>query len=356
MCIATRSGVTRRPHSLPANAAASSRLDHVLAPLADLGDAIRDEIAVSLAPMARELETALKQISTLEARVRDLEARLAAAAAALGPASPASRPDKPSLSTATVTEAGPQARAEFPARKRRPRRHPVQGGVIAAPAPVSPAAAGPAARPPTVDASVGETSVRARLVQPINDPSEPTEVAATATNTAPPGLDATPGFASTPPPTAPVPGSIWRPEHSSNADDRCGNAPARAQRSETAPMLGHAEPASVMSGPPGVAASPNADTNESMEFGARAAPRDRATGTLDPLLEQGAREMIAFGLYPDMEALLNEAVFRLIESDYPAVQGGGGGTGRDKAIGLADGIGSGVPARSPGMGRRRALR
>lgn len=32
--------------------------------------------------------------------------------------------------------------------------------------------------------------------------------------------------------------------------------------------------------------------------------------------------MIGFGLYPDMEALLNEAVFRLLESDYPTVPDG----------------------------------
>lgn len=32
--------------------------------------------------------------------------------------------------------------------------------------------------------------------------------------------------------------------------------------------------------------------------------------------------MIALGHYPDLTALLNEAVYRLLESDYPADRGG----------------------------------
>lgn len=83
-----------------------------------------------------------------------------------------------------------------------------------------------------------------------------------------------------------------------------------------------AKPVSVMSGPFNPAASPDAGTGQATGPGARAAPRDRAAGILHPLLEQGAREMIGFGLYPDMEALLNEAVFRLLESDYPTVPDG----------------------------------
>jgi len=78
--------------SMPAGAA-TSRPDRVLAPLADLGGAIRAEIAASLAPMAQEVETALERVATLEERVHDLKARLAAAAAAgLGLPIPTAQP------------------------------------------------------------------------------------------------------------------------------------------------------------------------------------------------------------------------------------------------------------------------
>ena len=63
-------------------------------------------------------------------------------------------------------------------------------------------------------------------------------------------------------------------------------------------------------------------TGQATRPDAGATPRDRAAGILHSLLEQGAREMIVFGLYPDMETLLNEAVFRLLESDYPTVPDG----------------------------------
>ena len=84
MSIATRADTSRdRPAHLVAGVATSA-LDRVLAPLADLGAALREEIAASLAPLAAELGASLKQVSTLEARVRDLETRLAGAAAAPG--------------------------------------------------------------------------------------------------------------------------------------------------------------------------------------------------------------------------------------------------------------------------------
>lgn len=66
--------------------APASRLDRILAPLVDLGDAIREEVAVSLAPVIVELDAARAQVLGLEARVSLLESRLdAAASALLGP-------------------------------------------------------------------------------------------------------------------------------------------------------------------------------------------------------------------------------------------------------------------------------
>jgi hypothetical protein len=318
MSIATRADFSQRRHSLAAAGAATSALDRVLAPLADLGAAIREEIAASLAPLAAELEASLKQVSTLEARVRDLEARLAAAAAALGTASPGAVPATPSLLTETGAVARPQARAETPTRKRRPRRRPVQDGSTEAPAPVGPIADVPATLLPAIDAPVPETPVRAQLVPSIDNPAAQAATPVVATISVPPTPD---GTASRPSlPTLPDPARS--PERAPRADERRADAPAPDQVAETAPLRGHAEPEPTTSGPPDPAASPSADAGEATGPGARAAPRDRAAGILHPLLEQGAREMIAFGLYPDMEALLNEAVFRLLESDYPAVPDG----------------------------------
>uniref|UniRef100_UPI001B41CB6B hypothetical protein n=1 Tax=Amaricoccus sp. TaxID=1872485 RepID=UPI001B41CB6B len=107
MSIATHPGARRSPRVHRAGAAAS-QLDRVLAPLADLGDAIRDEVAISLAPMAHELETALERMSTLEVRMHDFEARLATAATALlGLPIPATQPgvEKEPMPTAEQTEA-----------------------------------------------------------------------------------------------------------------------------------------------------------------------------------------------------------------------------------------------------------
>lgn len=144
MSIATRADTSRDRPALVAAGVSTSALDRVLAPLADLGAAIREEIAASLTPLAAEFEASLKQVSTLEARVRDLEARLAGAAAALGAASPAAGPDTPSLSTETGTVAEPQALAETPTRRKRPRRRPAQDGSVAAPIPIAPMADVPA--------------------------------------------------------------------------------------------------------------------------------------------------------------------------------------------------------------------
>lgn len=64
-------------------AAPASHLDRILAPLTDLGAAIRDEVAVSLAPVIAELDAARAKALGLEATVSLLEARLNAAASAL---------------------------------------------------------------------------------------------------------------------------------------------------------------------------------------------------------------------------------------------------------------------------------
>lgn len=72
------------PDPKTATATASmSRLDRILAPLADLGDAIRQEVAASVMPVIAELEATRTHVLGLEARVCLLEARLTAAASAL---------------------------------------------------------------------------------------------------------------------------------------------------------------------------------------------------------------------------------------------------------------------------------
>lgn len=323
MSIATRAHTSRdRPAHVVAGVATSA-LDRVLAPLADLGAALRAEIAASLAPLTAELEASRGQVSTLESRMRGLEARLATAAAALGATCPGSMPDTTSLLTETGTVAGPQAPAETPTRRKRPRRRPVQDGPIAAPMPVAPMADVPATLLPAIDASVPGTPVRAQFLQSIDNPAPPVVMPVDATTSISPTPETAAGVPAQPSsPTIPIPGSIWSPEHVSGARGRRQDEPAPAQRSETMPLREFAEPASVMSGPFERAASPEVGTGQATRPGARAAPRDRAAGILHPLLEQGAREMIGFGLYPDMEALLNEAVFRLLESDYPTVPDG----------------------------------
>jgi hypothetical protein len=321
MSIATRADTSRdRPAHLVAGVATSA-LDRVLAPLADLGAALREEIAASLAPLAAELGASLKQVSTLEARVRDLETRLAGAAAALGAARPGARAETLSLSTEAGTVAGRHAPAETPTRRKRQRRRPVQDGSIEAPAPVGPMAVVPPTLLPAMDAPVLETPVRAHLVPPIDNPATQAAKPADATTSVPPMPEAAAGMASEPSPSI-VATPILSGERAPREDERRGNGPTSDERPETGPGPGRAEPEPATSGPPHPAVSPSADTGEATGVGARAAPRDRAAGILNPLLEQGAREMIAFGLYPDMEALLNEAVFRLIESDYPSVPDG----------------------------------
>ena len=113
MSIATRPDAPHHPDVCP-TAAATSRLDRALAPLANLGGAIRDEIAAALMPMSQELETAVGRVASLELQVRDLEARLATAAAALlGLPPPATRPgvEKEPLCSAKQTGAFAAGRA-----------------------------------------------------------------------------------------------------------------------------------------------------------------------------------------------------------------------------------------------------
>lgn len=351
MSIASLADISRGPRALPADAA-TSRLDRVLAPLADLGNAIRDEIAVSLMPMAAELETARTLVSTLEVRVHDLEARLAATTVEVfDPDLPASAPrravEKPPVPTperaetpvasrpvgdgevanggpnhaesaaatetqgsvaattgtasrgpeahdpspspaATVAAAGPQTEAEAPTRKRKPRNAALPKGAAVAPAPavtitivLAPGVSAPAApvsvvlMPPQMDAATVSVAVAVAAAMP-----------------AAPVLDT---------PNA----SVSEPSRPAPAADE------------------FAEPAPAASGASCSTEIPDDDTREGMWPGARVATaRDPAAGLLHPLLERGAREMIALGHYPDVAALLNDAIFRLLESDYPADPGG----------------------------------
>lgn len=285
MSITTRADTSRDRPALVAGGGSTSALDCVLAPLADLGAAIRAEIAASLAPLAAEFEASLKQVSTLEARVRHLEARLAGAAAALGAASPAAGPDTPSLSTETGTVVEPEARAEPPTRRKRPRRRPAQDGSVAAPIPIAPMADVPATLFPAIGASVPGTPVRAQLLQSIDNPSPQVATPIDATTSISPTPETAAGIAAhLSPPTVPIPGSILNPGHVSGAKEHREDAPAQAQRSETMSLREVAKPVSVMSGPLNPAASPDAGTGQATGPGARAAPRDRAAGILHPLL------------------------------------------------------------------------
>ena len=66
-------------------------LDRALEPLAGLGEAIRSEIALSLAPVFRDLEAARGRIGMLEALVRELQSASTAQASHNDPASNAVR-------------------------------------------------------------------------------------------------------------------------------------------------------------------------------------------------------------------------------------------------------------------------
>lgn len=46
-------------------------------------------------------------------------------------------------------------------------------------------------------------------------------------------------------------------------------------------------------------------------------PLDRARGIISPVLEKGALEMVGAGYYRDLTDLIEEAVFRLLDSDHP---------------------------------------
>jgi hypothetical protein len=349
MSIATHAGARRSPHVRRARAAAS-RLDRVLSPLADLGGAIRDEIAVSLAPMAQELETALERMSTLELRVRDLEARLATAAVALlGSPIPAAQP---------VVEEPVSAVERTDAIAARP----VVGGEVASGAPNRPESAAIAERQgssaaasatagscsgldtPSVSSAATGAAVEVRMRKkrlcrsPITKDTTAEPVPATPATTVPvAGLaDAEAPTTAVPPlteavaasgacaaaATAPPAPVLNTPEPSVSKPSR--PTPTAGEIAEQAPAaIERLEPLSDPSGASRSAATPGGVMHEGVRSCAQAAvARDPAAGILHPLLEQGAREMIAFGHYPDLTALLNEAVYRLLESDYPAEPGG----------------------------------
>lgn len=251
-------------------------------------------------------------------RVHDLEARLAAAAAGLlGLPIPATQPgvEKEPMPTAEQTEAvasghpvvageinnrgpnRPETAAEVRMRKKRPRHSPTPKDTTAEPVPATPATTVPVAD--LIDAEPPTT-----VPPPLTDAVAASGACAAAATTAPPAPILSTLVPSVSEPSRPT----------TTAVDLAEQAPATVERVES------------MSGPSGhsgSAAIPGGDTHEGMRSDALAAvAADPAAGLLDPPLEHGAREMIALGLFPDLAALLNEAVRRLLDSDYPADPGG----------------------------------
>lgn len=358
MSIASHADTFGSPDALPAGAA-TSRLDRELASLAGLSAAIRDEIAQSLAPMKADLERARKLVSMLEIRVRDLEARQAANTV------DNFNPDMPDYAPGRAIETPPESTPEravpvvvnFPTAADETANgapnqlesasvNKTQGGFATATETASHGGA-QAHDPITSSAATGAVAEQQLLpVSPTRRKSQRKTVAAKRTTVAPapavtitvvlsPLLSASAGpvslalapfpensettvsfslAAAATTPAAPIvdtpaPGS--EPSQPAGAvADLLDQAPAVDDRSE----LVHAA-----SGPSVAAALPILESyTERGPSAARAMPCDHAAGLLHPLLEKGARELIASGLYPDMATLLDEAVYRLLESDYPA--------------------------------------
>lgn len=297
-------------------AASMSRLDRILAPLADLGDAIRQEVAASVTPVLAELEATRTQVLGLEARVCLLEARLTAAASAfLGlsvPAAPSGadgeatrgqtenhaavtsriadqRGGLPLQRSAAPAAATTVATATTPATKR-PRRRAAPRCAACAPAPTLPdrdgsefgaaelldAVAVPSAQPTTGDVSMsamatdGGGPARSEMVDGASSPETPV-----------------------------VEGSV-DPELLNTEE------PPRV-----APMLVSGKGAPVAAAvAPELLGMPDCRPRPSD-------PPDRARGIISPVLEKGALEMVGAGYYRDLTDLIEEAVFRLLGSDHP---------------------------------------
>lgn len=349
MSIAPRRGIPRGTHVLPTGTA-MSRLDRALAPLADLGRAIRDEIAASLAPMAQELETACERAAALEARVGDLESRLAAAAVALlGTPFPATRPvveqEPASAPERTEAIAAIHPIVDGEVADRSP-RHPqsvttteTQGGVAAGP---ETACLGPQPNDPVPSSNTMGMQAEAptREKKPRDGAVRKGAAAApvpalTITLVFVPGVSATAvpvsmervpatqmDAATVPVAVATMAAAPMANTPDASASESCRGASAADELPEQLPVADEsADPTSAASGPSGPATIPVGDGREGLRSdGPAAMARDPAAGLLHPLLEHGAREMIALGLFPDLTALLNGAVYRLLESDYPATR------------------------------------
>jgi hypothetical protein len=179
-------------------------------------------------------------------------------------------------------------------RMKRPRHSPITKDTTAEPVPATPATTVPVA-------GLADAEAPTTAVPPLTEAVAASGACAAAA-TAPP---------------APV---LNTPEPSVSKPSR--PTPTAGEIAEQAPAaIECLEPLSDPSGASRSAAC--GDTHEGVRSNAMAAVgRVAAAGILHPLLEQGAREMIAFGHYPDLTALLNEAVYRLLESDYPAEPGG----------------------------------
>ena len=288
-------------------AASMSRLDRILAPLADLGEAIRQEVAASVTPVFAELEATRTQVLGLEARVCLLEARLSAAASALLGPSAASGADGEATRGQTENHAvvtsrvadqrgglplprsAAPATATTPATKT-PRRRaaprcaacasastmPDRDGSGFGAAAVLDAAAVPSARPTTGDvamsdlATYGAGPARSEMVDGASSPETPVVEAS-----GDPGLLAT-------------------------------EEPPRV-----APMLVSGEGSPVAAAvAPELLGMPDRRPRPSD-------PLDRARGIISPVLEKGALEMVGAGYYRDLTDLMEEAVFRLLDSDHP---------------------------------------
>lgn len=281
-----------------------SRLDRILAPLADLGDAIRQEVAASVMPVIAELEATRTQVLGLEARVCLLEARLTKAASALLGLSVAAAPsgaDGEATRDTSRAASDDQSRGLRPLRSaapattttsatKRPRRRAAPRCAACASVPTLPdrdgsgfgaaavldAAAVPSAQPTTGDVSMS----------------------AMATDGAGPARSEMVDGAS--PPETPV------VEASGDPELLITEEPPRV-----APMLasGESAPMAAAVAPGGLGMS-----------GCRPRPSDppdRARGIINPVLEKGALEMVGAGYYRGLTDLIEEAVFRLLDSDHP---------------------------------------
>ena len=269
MSIVAGAGTTRGPRA-PIGPA-SSPLDRVLKPLAGTGEAIRAEIALNTAPVTRELEAANERIASLETRVRELESALSAKAPCNHPS-----PDP----VPPMIDGEPPLDAETTPRDVAP------------------------AKSMTRDVD----TVRREVPDPATEVPAPDQVACLGANPTVP--------AEAPLRNSAPPNRRERPQPASGHRHR--------KRRRATPTKMSSEPVAAESGPDAVPTNsqPDSEDGKPGEVPEVGAARDPAAGILNPVLEAGARNLIALGRYRDLTDLLNEAVYRLLEADHPADPGG----------------------------------